>query len=391
MTEDDSLPRLPSDLRVAIVHYWFVGCGGGERVIEALAEIFPRADIHALVADSAKLPPALAGREVKTSFLQHVPGARRFHRHFFPLQAIALEQFDLSQYELVISSESGPAKGVITPAGTCHVCYCHSPMRYIWEMYPEYRRGMNRVVGLIYSLVAHYMRIWDYASAGRVDYFVANSHFTASRIRKYYRRQSSVIYPPVGIDARELVDAPGKYYLAVGRLVDYKRMDLAVEACTRLGRELRVIGEGPQYKALRRMAGPTVTFLGRISDEEVDDNLRSCRALLFPGTEDFGLVPVEAQSFGRPVIAYAAGGALESIRGTILGAEPLDNPTGIFFTRQSSEGLAEAILTFESKESEFHPETIRQHSRQFNRSRFKREMAEFIQSALKDFRAKNSA
>ena len=182
-----------SSLRVAIVHYWFVGRAGGERVVEALAELFPQADLFALVANPEVLAPTLRTRKLQTSFLQHVPGAIRFHRHFLFLQAIALEQFDLSNYDLVISSESGPAKGVITSSKTCHICYCHSPMRYIWEMYPQYRRGMNPLVGAVFSLAAHYMRLWDYASARRVDYFVANSKFIASRIRKYYGRGSRVI------------------------------------------------------------------------------------------------------------------------------------------------------------------------------------------------------
>ena len=198
-----------SNLRVAIVHYWFVGRAGGEKVVEALAELFPQADLFSLVVDRDTLAPILRERKLQTSFLQRVPGARKFHRHFLFLQAIGLEQFDLSDYDLVISSESGPAKGVITSSKTCHICYCHSPMRYIWDMYPQYRRHMNLFVGVIFSLTAHYMRLWDYASAGRVDYFVANSRFVASRIRKYYGRESKVIYPPVETTAGNTLTAPG--------------------------------------------------------------------------------------------------------------------------------------------------------------------------------------
>lgn len=287
-----------SSLRVAIVHYWFVGRAGGERVVEGLAEVFPQADLFSLVADRKTLGPVLRNRNLQTSFLQRIPGAKKFHRHFLFLQPIALEQFDLTNYDLVISSESGPAKGVITSSKTCHICYCHSPMRYIWEMYPQYKRGMSPLTRVIFSLAAHYMRLWDYAAAGRVDYFVANSQFVASRIRKFYGRESRVIHPPVEATAGTINTAPGDYYLAVGRLVDYKRFDLAVRACTELGRRLRVIGDGPENKALRRMAGSTVEFLGRLSDSELRKNLAGCRALLFPGEEDFGIVPVEAQSFG---------------------------------------------------------------------------------------------
>jgi glycosyltransferase involved in cell wall biosynthesis len=384
-TSASAVPQL-SNLRVAIVHDWFVGRAGGEKVVEALAELFPQADLFSLVANRETLAPILKGRKLQTSFLQRIPGARKFHRHFLFLQAIALEQFDLSDYDLVISSESGPAKGVITSSKTCHICYCHSPMRYIWDMYPQYRRTMNPLVGAVFSLAAHYMRLWDFASVGRVDYFVANSKFVASRIRKYYGRRSKVIYPPVETTAGNTSTAPGDYYLAVGRFVDYKRFDLAVRACTELNRRLRVIGGGPQNKALQRMAGPTVEFLGSVSDLELRENLAGCRALLFPGEEDFGIVPVEAQSFGRPVIAYASGGVLETVRGRLPGKAPVDHPTGVFFAEQSLSSLKEAILDFESREHDFCPQTIREHSLQFDSAIFKDRMIDFVCFALKDFK-----
>ena len=375
-----------SNLRVAIVHYWFVGRAGGEKVVEALAELFPQADLFSLVANRETLAPVLQNRKLQTSFLQRIPGSRRFHRHFLFLQPIALEQFDLSNYDLVISSESGPAKGVITSSKTCHICYCHSPMRYIWDMYPQYRRAMNPLVGTIFSMVAHYMRLWDVASARRVDYFVANSQFIASRIRKYYGRESEVIHPPVESALGNLDTVPGDYYLAVGRLVDYKRFDLAVSACTELGRPLRVIGDGPQYKALRRMAGSRVEFLGKVSDDELRENLAGCRALLFPGEEDFGIVPVEAQSFGRPVIAYGSGGVLETVRGVFPASAFVDHPTGLFFTDQSTSSLVKAILYFESNEDAFCPESIREHSLQFDSENFKNRIAELVRFAVKDFK-----
>jgi glycosyltransferase involved in cell wall biosynthesis len=380
-----------SGLRVAIIHYWFVGRAGGERVVEALAEALPQADLFALVADRTVLAPVLQSRKLHTSFLQHLPGAQKFHRLFFPLQPIALEHFDLSNYDLVISSESGPAKGVITSPKTCHVCYCHSPMRYIWEMYPEYRRGMNPLIRSIFSLTSHYMRIWDYASAGRVDYFVANSDFVASRIRKYYGRESTVIPPPVETSAGSITTPPGDYYIAVGRLVDYKRFDLAVRACSDLGRKLKVIGEGPQFKRLRQMAGPTVQFLGKVSDNELRVQLAGSRALLFPGEEDFGIVPVEAQSFGKPVIAFASGGVLETVRGMWPGEDAIEGPTGVFFTDQSPSGIAEAILRFESMQNDFSPQAIREHSLQFDTSVFNERILEFLSHAVADFKCKNLA
>ncbi len=380
-----------SKLRVAIIHYWFVGRAGGERVVESLAEIFPQADLFSLVADRSTLAPILQNRRLQTSFLQRIPGAKKFHRHFLFLQPLALEQFDLSDYDLVISSESGPAKGVITSSRTCHVCYCHSPMRYIWELYPQYRRSMGFLVGSVFSLTAHYMRLWDHASAGRVDYFVANSRFIASRILKYYGRESTVIHPPVDVSSGKISSERGGYYIAIGRLVDYKRFDLAIAACTKVARPLKIIGVGPQEKALRRMAGPTVEFLGGVSDSELRKYLTGCRALLFPGEEDFGIVPVEAQSFGKPVIAYASGGVLETVRGLFPNGPQLENPTGVFFKEQSLSDLTAAMLDFESMELEFRPEVIRQHSLQFDSVIFKRQISQFIASVLRDFRTRNQA
>ncbi len=380
-----------SRLRVAIVHYWFVGRAGGERVVEAIAEMYPQADVFALVADRATLAPVLQSRKLQTSFLDRIPGAKKFYRHLLFLQPLALEQFDLSGYDLVISSESGPAKGVITSPKTCHICYCHSPMRYIWDMYSVYRQSMNSIVGAFFGISAHYMRLWDYASAGRVDYFLANSHFIASRIRKIYGRESIVVHPPVDTFAGHTRAPAEDYYLIAGRLVDYKRVDLAIAACNQLGRKLRIIGEGPQTPSLRKIAGPTVQFLGRLSDDELHAQMAACRALLFPGEEDFGIVPVEAQSFGRPVIAYGSGGALETVRGDLPGAAPVLNPTGIFFHRQDPASMADAILEFERREQEFSPEAIRNHAQQFDVSRFKSRMQDVIVKALHDFKCRGTA
>jgi glycosyltransferase involved in cell wall biosynthesis len=372
-------------LRVAIVHYWFVNRGGGERVVESLAEVFPQADLYAVIADRSKMAPILRDRKLQTSFLQGIPWSKRLNRHLLFLHPLALEQFDLSDYDLVISSESAPTKGVLTSSKTCHICYCHSPMRYIWDMYPKYRQGMGPLVRSAFTLTAHYMRMWDVASAGRVDYFAANSHFTASRIWKTYRRESTVIHPPVCIPDVVTRNGGGDYYLTVGRLVDYKRVDLAVEACTKINRPLRVVGDGPQYRNLKRIAGPTVQFLGALSDQDLHEQLSHCRALLFPGEEDFGIVPVEAQGFGRPVIAYASGGALETVRGIVPRGSWVDDPTGVFFLEQTASSLANAISLFEIQEQRFSPVTIRNHSLQFDSAHFKSKMAEFALLAMKEF------
>jgi len=383
-----------SSLRVAIVHYWFVGRGGGERVVEALAELFPQADLFSLVADRNALAPVLCSRKLTTSFLQRLPGARRFHRHFLPLHPLALEQFDLREYDLVLSSESGPAKGVLTSPESCHICYCHSPMRYIWDMYPAYRRTMGALVRPVFSATAHYLRLWDLATAARVDHFVANSRFVAARIRKHYGRPSTVIHPPVETSAAWLAAFPGEYYLAAGRLVDYKRFDLAIAACNRLARPLKIVGSGPQYKQLRRMAGPTIEFLGSVNDSGIRQALAGCRALLFPGEEDFGIIPVEAQAFGRPVIAYGSGGALETVRGVPVREDApvalasasqgalVDDSTGVFFSRPSEAALIRAIQEFEAAESQFRPEAIRAHALQFDAALFRRRFADFAANAI---------
>jgi glycosyltransferase involved in cell wall biosynthesis len=305
---------------------------------------------------------------------------------------LALEQFDLNDYDLVISSESGAAKGVLTRPHTCHICYCHTPMRYIWDMYHQYRAkpGMGAVARLIFSVAAHYMRLWDYAAAARVDYFVANSRNVAARIGKHYRREATVINPPVDVSAGHISPKVEDYYLVVGQLVDYKRVDLAIEACNRLGRPLRIIGEGDEFERLRRLAGPTIEFLGHLSDQELRENYARCRALLFPGEEDWGIVPVEAQSFGRPVIAFGRGGALE----TVVGGFPQDPlapeaSTGVFFSEQSADSLAAAVRFFESNQSRFSPAVIRLHAERFDASRFKAEMRAFIGARMLEFRNKH--
>jgi glycosyltransferase involved in cell wall biosynthesis len=380
--------KLPKDLKVAIVHYWILGYTGGERVVSALLEMFPQADLFALLADE-EITTRFAPHRVTTSFLQRVPGSHRFHRHLLPLCPLALEQFDLRNYDLVISSESGPAKGVITSANTLHISYCHSPMRYIWDLYHEYTNGkdMNGLTRVIFATVAHYMRMWDLASASRVDNFVANSNNIAARIRKHYRRDADVIYPPVDVTSGYVADTIGDYYLTVSRLVDYKRADLAVKACTELKRPLRVVGTGPQFKRLKEMAGSCITFLGELSDAQVREQYAHCRALLFPGEEDFGIVPVEAHSFGRPVIAYGRGGALETVAGFYPGEDV--NPeeaTGVFFAEQSAHALMEAVLAFEMVESKFSPALIRAQAERFDVTHFKEQLGNFIAEKVHEFR-----
>ncbi len=386
------MPGNRPELKVAIVHYWFVGYTGGERVVSALAEMFPQADLFGLVAKPETLPPQLRNHKLTTSFLQKIPGSTRWYRHLLPLHPVALEHLDVSGYDLIISSESGPAKGVVSSAAACHICYCHSPMRYLWDMYHSYRHDMKFPTRQMFSVTAHYLRLWDLASAARVDFFAANSLNVAARIRKHYRSDSTVIYPPVNVSAGYFSNRTEDYYLVVSRLIDYKRVDLAIDACRRLGRRLRIVGDGDQYKQLRRTAGPTIQFLGHLDDKSLQECYANCRALLFPGEEDFGIVPVEAQSYGRPVIAYGQGGALETVIGLAPG-EPSSAAvsSGVFFSHQTPEDLVQAIRTFESAEDCFDPHFIRSSVQHFDASWFASSMREFVDQCLAQHHSFNHA
>lgn len=348
--------------RVALVHYWLVGMRGGERVLEALCRMYPQADIFTHVLDREALSPFLQGRTIHTTFIQKLPWSRRFYQKYLPLMPLALEQLDLGGYDLVISSESGPAKGVLTRADVPHVCYCHTPMRYLWDFYPQYLAAASGPMRLVMRPLISRLRLWDVCSSFRVDHFVANSTTVARRIRKHWRRDAAVVYPPV--DVAGFVPGPGPredFYLCLGQLVEYKKVDLAVRACTRLGRPLVVAGVGAGRAALEALAGPSVRFVGRVSQEEAARLYASCRALLFPGEEDFGMVPVEAMAAGAPVLAYGRGGATETVR---------DGITGLLFEEQSEEAMCEAIRAFERREGEFDAARIRQHALGFDETRF---------------------
>jgi len=359
-------------MRVAIIHYWLVGMRGGEKVIEALARMYPEADIFTHVVVPEILTEELRKHTIKTSFIAKLPRAPRMYKSYLPLMPLALEQLDLRGYDLIISSESGPAKGIVPPEGAVHVCYCHSPMRYIWNMYHDYREGAGRLAKLSMPLLTHYLRLWDESSAARVDRFVANSSTVASRIRRYYRRESGVVHPPVDIDAFAPVapEEVGDYYLMVGELVRYKRPDIAVRAFNRTGRRLVVIGGGEMLAELRQIAGPTVEMLGSQPFAQLRHHYARARGLIFPGEEDFGIVPVEAMASGRPVVAFGRGGATETV---------VDGRTGVFFDEQSEEALIDAIARLEQLPLD--PADIVLHARQFNPARFEHQMREAIADA----------
>lgn len=364
-------------LRVAIVHYWFVSMRGGEKVIESLLDLFPEADLYTHVVDDEKLSADLSKRNIRTTFINRLPLAKSKYQSYLPLMPLALEQLDLRGYDLVISSESGPAKGVLTEADTCHICYCHTPMRYLWDMYPEYVQQVSALLRPLARGIMHYLRLWDVAAANRVDHFVANSNFIAGRINKHYRREAEVIYPPVDVDEFEVSHQSDEFYLMVGQVIPYKKADLAVAAFREIDARLVIIGEGSLLPELRKTAGPNVEFLGRQDWGVILDHYRRCKALLFPGIEDFGIVPVEAMASGKPVIAFGAGGALETV---------VDGETGLLFHDQTAAGLADAVRRFEAKAGSFDPLAIRAHAEQFSAARFRAQVAAFVQAKLPAYR-----
>ena len=360
-------------MKVAIVHYWLVGMRGGEKVIEALCEMYPQADIFTHVYVPDMVSETIRRHDVTTTFINSLPRASRMYKTYLPLMPLALEQLDLRGYDLVISSESGPAKGIIAPPEALHVCYCHTPMRYIWNMYHDYRQNAGWIARHMMPPLTHYLRMWDVTSATRVDSFVANSATVAGRINRYYGADATVIHPPVDTNAF-CPAAPseiGDYFLMVGELVSYKRPDLAIRACNELKLPLVVIGGGEMIAEIRNLAGPSVKIMGPQPFDVLKRHYARCRALIFPGEEDFGMVPVEAMASGRPVIAYGRGGALETVSAGL---------SGIFFEKQTVEDISSAIARL--SELEVDPQKIAAHAQRFGRDRFLQKMRAHIEGLL---------
>lgn len=353
-------------MRTAIVHYWLLNRRGGEKVVEALCRLLPDADIFTLFCDPATLGAELRSHRIVTSSLNPL---RFCYRSLLPLMPMALESFDLRGYDLVVSSESGPAKGVITSSDTRHVCYCHTPMRYLWDLYPAYRNEWtrSRLKRWLMTPAANYLRLWDYASAARVDTFVANSRNVQSRIWKTYRRDSEVIHPPVDVDCF-YCKPPEDYFLIVSELVSYKRIDTAVRCFARSGRRLKIAGAGPEYRSLRALASPNIEFLGRVGDDELRGLYARCRAFLLPGEEDFGITPVEALASGKPVIALARGGALETV----------PDFGGVFYHTPDPDALEDAIRRLDALEQSTRPEELQSWSRQFSEEVFREKMSPLL-------------
>jgi glycosyltransferase involved in cell wall biosynthesis len=360
-------------LKVAIVHYWLVGMRGGEKVIEALCEMFPTADVFTHVYRPDRISPTIRCHRVETTFIAQLPFSHRLYQLYLPLMPFALEQLDLTGYDLVVSSESGPAKGVITRPDALHVCYCHTPMRYLWSGYHAYRGSAGPVARALMTTMMPRLRLWDLATAARVDHFVANSRNVAERIRKYYRRDAQVIYPPVELQQPNAAVQPEDFYLFVSQLVPYKGADIVIDAFNRLRKRLVVIGHGESYARLRKMCGPTVEMLGWQDAATLKNHYARCRALIFAADEDFGMVPVEAMGAGRPVIAFGRGGVRETV---------VPGITGLFFEEQTAEALIAAVGRFEAVEHSFDSAQIAAHAANFSKAVFKARMADALERWL---------
>ncbi len=363
-------------MKVALVHDYLNQMGGAERVVMAFHEMFPDAPVYTSIYDPQRVDKAFRGMDVRTTFMQKFPMVTKHHQPYLPFYPFAMESLDLRGYDLVLSSSSAFGKGVLTRPETMHICYCHTPMRWCWN-YAEYveREHLGSVARTVLPFLITGLRVWDQTSAMRVDHFVANSPVVAERIKKYYRRDALFIPPPVEASrfAFDSTTVPEDYFLILSRLIPYKRIDLAIEACNRLHLPLVIIGDGRDRERLQHLAGPTIRFMGRLPDEEVLHYYAHCRAFLFPGEEDFGITPLEAQAAGRPVIAFGEGGALASV---------VDGVTGTFFAEQSVESLATVLASFD--ERTYDPTVIRNHALEFDLPRFKRRMLQFIEAKMNE-------
>jgi glycosyltransferase involved in cell wall biosynthesis len=379
--------KVDRERRIAIVHDWLTVYAGAERVLEQMLNCYPKADLFSLVdfipADNRKF---LKDKSVTTSFIQRLPFARKLYRTYLPLMPLAIEQFDLSSYDLVISSSHAVAKGVLTGPDQLHLCMCYSPIRYAWDLQHQYLQesGLtNGIKGGIAKYILHAIRIWDLRTANGVDQFIAISNFISRRIRKIYRRKSIVIYPPVDIDSFELCNKKENYYLTASRMVPYKKIDLIVKAFRKMpDKHLIVIGDGPDFKKIELSVGPNVTLLGYQSFDVLSKHMKNAKAFIFAAEEDFGIAPLEAQASGTPVIAFGKGGALETIVGSNITGK---RRTGIFFYRQTSEAIIAAIQEFESLSEKISPDDCRQNAMRFSPQRFCEEFKSYVETAYKEF------
>ncbi|MFC3771461.1 glycosyltransferase [Paenibacillus sp. GCM10012303] len=360
-------------MKIAIIHDYLNQYGGAERVLEIFMEMFPEAPIYTMVSDLSKMPEKFQKADIRTSFIQKIPFSKNHYKKMLSLFPIAVEQFDLRGYDVILSSSSAFAKGVITNPNQLHICYCYTPMRYVWDLYHQYMNEdiTNPIFKFALPRVLHKIRMWDQLTAQRVDHFIADSKSISRRINKYYGRDSEVIYPPVNLDQFYRSDTIGDYYLIVSRLIPYKRIDIVIQAFNELNLPLVIIGDGYDRKRLEAMAGPSVKLLGFQSDEVIAEYYSKCKCFILGGEEDFGITPLEAQASGRPVIAYRKGGALETVK---------ENQTGLFFDHSTPESVIAAVRQIETMN--FDSNQIQAHANEFSTTTFKQKIMDFIQEKI---------
>jgi len=375
-------------MRIALVHDYLNQYGGAEKVLQSFMEIYPDAPIYTLIYDYKVFQKygtnPFLNKKIYTSFLQKVPFAKSYHRIFPPLMPLAVENLDLSDYDIVLSDSASFAKGIITKPKTLHISYCLTPPRYAWDDSHKYIKefGFSSIIKKFIPFFMNYIRLWDKEAALRVDKFICDSHFVAQRIKKYYKRKAKVIYPPVETEIFKMMKPNNKnkkekpYFLMVGRLLTYKRFDVAIEAFNKLGLTLKIVGNGPERKRLKKVAKNNIQFLGELQNDKLNYYYQNCRALIFPQEEDFGIVALEAMACGKPVIAYQGGGALESVE---------EGETGVFFDEQTSNSLIKAVKNFELEK--FNSKKIRKHALKFSEKRFKKKIKDFVEKTWQEWNA----
>ncbi len=378
-------------MKKALIHDWYTQYGGAERCIESFTNIWDDFDHFTLVdtLTEQQRKKILKGKNSKTSFIEKLPFGKKKYRSYLPFFPLAIEQFDLSEYEVILSSSSSIAKGVLTRPDQLHITYMHSPMRYAWDLYFQYLKesGLNKgIKGFIAKYLLHKIRIWDIITLNRPNYYITNSKFVASRIKKLYNKESIVIYPPVDTEAFNLSEITDDYFITCSRMVPYKKIDLIVEAFSKTNKKLIVIGDGPDFKKIKKIATKNIELKGYLNNDEKIALLKKARAFIFMALEDFGISPVEAQACGIPVIAYSEGGALETIKGAYASETNVINKTGVFFKKQTTESLIEAISYFETYEKEFDKKIIRENSERFSVKRFEKEIKSAINSIYLDWK-----
>ena len=357
-------------MKIALVHDYLVQYGGAERVLEAFTEIFPKAPIYTMVYDEKLMNKAFSDKKIRTSFLQKIPLIGPNHRLFPLLMPMAIEQFDLSEYDIVLSDSNSYAKGVITMPHTLHITYCHTPMRYAWDDCHKYLREFkySNITKKLVPFAMNYIRLWDKISADRPDIYIANSNFVSLRIKKYYNKNAFVINPPVSAQNFYISEKTEDYFLMIGRALPYKRFDIVIEAFNKLGLPLKIIGKGPEMDKLKKSAKENIEFLGYLDDKKISRYYSQCKAFIFPTEEDFGITPLEAMASGRPVIAFRGGGVLESV---------IERKTGLFFDQQTPEAIVEVIKDFDPKK--FSSQEIRDHALKFDKKIFKDRIRKFVE------------